>query len=196
VALLLFTLSLLACRQQTGRPSPVTGPTPRGYEAGNGGNVVVCRDGEGVIESVELLDYYEGRELSSKLHPALGPNSLTQIEKARYALQRLRRLDGARADGYQASAEKFFAEAAFVKNQILPDTKDYGYVPLPANCKIEQIAVQHTVVDGKRYHINQDLWNLLTADHQAGLILHEVIYHDALGQGHKPRSIPASSTRS
>ena len=32
-----------------------------GHEAGNGGDVVTCRDKQGNLHSIELLDFYEAR---------------------------------------------------------------------------------------------------------------------------------------
>jgi hypothetical protein len=42
-----------------------------GSSAGNGGNTIVCLDGNGQIQSVELLDFYEAR-VKRSVNPALG----------------------------------------------------------------------------------------------------------------------------
>jgi len=157
----------------------------QGNETGNGGAGVVCADFAGGIASVELLDFYEAAMLAD-LTPALG-QAEKPLEKVALALDRLSRLDAGRAALYRRVAGSFFENARFIDQVILPDTKDYGHVPLKKHCRIEQVAIQREpLLPGyKRYTVSRDLWSRLSADHQAGLILHEVVYGYAIKLGHK-----------
>lgn len=156
-----------------------------GNEVGNGGNAVVCRDRSNLIETVRLLDYYEAT-LLLELKIDVGSDE-TPLDKVRFVLKRLSRYDATRAKEYLDKAEHFFENTRFIDDVILPDTKDYGYVPLEKQCVIEQLAIQRKplVPEAKRYTISRDLWKRLSPDHQAGLILHEIVYGDAIAKGHK-----------
>lgn len=160
-------------------------PANVGNEAGNGGHGVVCRNGHRV-KSVELLDYYEARLLMPELTPDLQRGS-TEMEKALAVLERLERVDALRAARYRKAVENFFEDARFIDQALLGSTNDYGYVPLENDCRVEQIVVQRKTPfpEMKRYLVQQSLWNRLTVEHRAGLILHEVIYGHALELGHR-----------
>lgn len=151
-----------------------------GNEAGNGGSSVVCPN-----KPPELLDFYENLILGD-LTPDLGGYD-DPARGARVAFDRLKRLDPDRAAAYERTLETFFDNARFIDDLILPDTKDYGHVPLKKECRIEQLAVQREpMLPGyKRYLINRTLWTGLPKDHRAGLVIHEIVYGDAIGLGHK-----------
>src|SRR4051794_2737484 len=61
-------------------------------KVGNGGDAVVCLTPEGALQSVRLLDFYEG-EVFRGITAALTAATDDPTEKAVAALQRLARLD-------------------------------------------------------------------------------------------------------
>jgi hypothetical protein len=65
-----------------------------------------------------------------------------------------------------------------IQNVVLPDVPDSIPVALPKGCHMEQIAIQkwdsNLYVGEERYTINEGLWNLLDADNQAVLVIHEL----------------------
>jgi hypothetical protein len=155
-----------------------------GASGGNGGDVVVCRRA-GKIRSIELLDYFEAR-VQRKLSQDLGPNSLSVAEKVNRIIDRLAVLSPIRAESYRKAANAFMANANFVYGTSLVDIPDSGHLVFPAGCAVEQIAIQDPpeFPEDKLYLINGDLWNLLSKNNQAGLILHEIIYTEALKYNH------------
>lgn len=156
-----------------------------GFETGNGGGGVVCRTPSGSVESVELFDVYEGRTLRRQ-GVDLGAVSLSVDEKVEMAMKRLERLSPLRAALYRQEYGTFFSETLFLKGSQLVLIPDADPVAMPAGCAIEQLAVQRVPLfpEDKRYVIDQDLWDRLDSDGKAGLILHELIYREAIQYGH------------
>lgn len=68
----------------------------------------------------------------------------------------------------------------------MADIPDSGNIVIPKGCTIEQIANQSAPLyaDDPRYIIDQSLWSLLDNQNRAGLILHEIIYREAIELGH------------
>lgn len=161
-----------------------------GVEHGNGGDVVVCysdpiRMTDEYLDGITLLDFYEGQQLRA-LTPSLGAPNLDPVEKAKIAFERLRSFDAARADYYIQRANNFMANVRFVTATI-PDIPDQGDVLLPDDCKILQIA-KHAIPQfplDKEFIIRSELWNRSYFDNtqKAGLIIHEIIYADAVERG-------------
>lgn len=143
---------------------------------GNGGDLVVCRNSQNKITSVELLDYFEARELRG---------IVADIASTDQAIDRLKRLSPKRAERYRAAIADFNANALFKSGVELTDVPDSDHDLLPAGCKIEQLAIQRKpqFPEDKLYLINKDLWDLMSARDQAGLKLHEIIYRDTLDAG-------------
>lgn len=69
----------------------------------------------------------------------------------------------------------------------MPDIQDSLVRVFPRGCKIEQIAIQKEPAfpEDKRFTVSKDLWDLLDEDNKAGLVLHEIIYREALLYGHE-----------
>jgi hypothetical protein len=185
---IIILLLIGGCAKPKDDSKNLTLPVPinNGYEVGNGGTVVVCKNSKPQIVSVELLDFYIARLKWIQFHAAFGNYPPVKM-KVSFALSRLSRLDAARAASYQNQADRFDSQTRFTDLAILPDTNDYGDVALPAGCTIEQMIIQkNPIVDNEaRYLIYRPLWSLLDADNQAGAMLHEIIYRDAIAHGHK-----------
>lgn len=149
-----------------------------------GGNVVVCKDATTGKETIRLLDYYEG-EILYDLVPELGTGK-TESDMVTHVTDRLKSFDKKRAERYQKAADDFMANTRFVSNVTLPNINDHAYVPLEADCKIEQIAVQNIspFPQSKKFTIRKDFWTKLSMQDKAGLMLHEIVYEEALAIGH------------
>jgi hypothetical protein len=155
-----------------------------GDQVGNGGKAVVCRRNSGQIASSLLLDFYES-EVLYHLRPSFISGSY--LEKARAAISSLRNIDNHRHEFLQSLLTAFVANTRFVKSPLI-DTPDSDHiVAAPQGCSIEQAAIQikPSFPQDKRYTINEEIWNSLDEDHRAGLVLHEIIYFEAIARGHR-----------
>lgn len=162
-----------------------------GHDIGNGGDVVVCyKDDKVTKKSVELLDFYEARELRN-IPVLMGGPELSMDQKIGMALARLRVINPTRANRLRAYAKTAMNEVLFKRGKNLVDIPDSGHLFLDENCKIKQIAIQETprFPGDPRYLIDEDLWNLLDEDGKAGLVLHEVIWRELRLAGVK-NSVP------
>lgn len=155
-------------------------------KAGNGGDAVVCRDANKKIISTELLDYYEGRVLRDMTFD-LGAQTLSYQDKLELAMTRLERISPLRAALYRADIASFISNTKFLSGNTLVPIPDAEPISYPDGCAIEQLAVQKTpeFPGDKLFTIDQDLWDQLSSDSRAGLILHEIIYKEALTYGHE-----------
>lgn len=151
-----------------------------GVHYGNGGDVLVRR-APGSID-VKLLDFYENSLPPRSFVVDLGAPTLSVDDKVKLALARLERLDSGRADLYRQWYATFLAEACFLRDITLVDIPDSADVARPVGYEVEQIAVQiePRFPEDRRYTINFDLWRHLDNDAKAGLILHELIYREAI----------------
>lgn len=154
------------------------------YGPGNGGDVVTCRNARGELTSVELLDLYEARTRWG-LEKQLGPASLSLEEKVALLLQRLERRLPEDAQLFRGWFKTFFEEAQLLPGVQLVDVPDSNHIALPSGCAIEQIAIQREPEFSreKRYTLSLDLWNSLTTDGKAALVLHELIYRQGIRNG-------------
>lgn len=157
-----------------------------GDTGGNGGDIIICDEGNGKF-SHRLLDYYEAEfgKTSLKLDLIKGSDPL---EKAKAAIDRIRVVDPKHFESLSQAADKFLSQVEWIKEgPPLEAIPDLGEVQIPAHCKIAQIAIRrktfHPTV--KPFLIDERLWTLLTSDHRAGLILHEIIYGEMIALGHK-----------
>lgn len=149
------------------------------FRVGNGGDVVVCKD------SIRLLDFYEASFSTSPLDIQKGGR--TKEEMLSFVLNRLKGLAEKRADKYLQQVKTFFDESVILRNVEPVDIPDSLHVVVPKGCAIKQAIIQQPdpIWSRKRYNIYGDLWNQLDELTKAGLILHEVIYRDAIDRGHK-----------
>src|SRR3989344_1560813 len=91
-----------------------------GRDVGNGGDLVICRDGERRIGSAELLDFYEARVLPGTPMD-LGAADLSIQSKITLAIGRIRGLSADRYAEYQARVQEFYARAKFFTDVHLED---------------------------------------------------------------------------
>lgn len=149
---------------------------------GNGGLVAYCEaHSDKKIESIELPDFLEARFRWDLNLPSLKDKTpwKTQVENV---LVQLSKRSPLRAQIYGEWLETFTADAKFVEGFELPSTNDAIYLPFPINCKVKQAIVQidPEVPQDKRYYINVEIWKELSENQKAGLVMHELIYREAL----------------
>jgi len=166
-----------------------------GSEGTGGGKGVVCRSASGEIESVELLDLWEAREVYGR--PAVYSSSPLEeqlsaaIDRLKYAVQlgidvKLYNQDGEfnEPDYFAFRLKKvsqfFTGDSRFVRrlrNARLTPTEDSFELAQPEGlCKIEQIV---NFVDAAVFPmilIDQDLLDHMDATNRAALYLHEAFY--------------------
>lgn len=162
-----------------------TAPAHAANERGNGGGAVVCRDGSGIINRAELLDYYEARSIRG-LTLDLGGDELSLEQKVEHVLRRLERLDPERAGIYRADAAFFFANVGHPTDTVLIPLPDTDGTYFPRGCVYEQLAIHFPSLPHDStppYVVNGDLWAHLSDTDRAGLVLHEIIYNEASSLG-------------
>lgn len=151
---------------------------------GNGGDVVVCYDDETHTNqiSIELLDYYEARKLGEKIE--LG-NAGNYLDRINFALDRLNQIDPKVADEFRTLVANVISQIQFIRGQELNDVSDSDEDFRGKFCEILQIAVYRPLAryGRKKYLVDEDLWDQLSENDKAGLILHEVIYSHVLRFG-------------
>lgn len=146
----------------------------------NGGHAIVCKNPD-VPETIESLDHYDAVSTFETID--LGGDSLSPMEKVNYVFKQVTKLDPARGRLYQSWANTFFAEAKFVTGP-LPLIKDDGRKLYFEECHFLQAATQREAEPGKpRYEIAKDVWDRFDKNSQAALILHEIVYRDAIIRG-------------
>ena len=147
---------------------------------GNGGNIVQCTAAEGKT-TYEVLDSFESRSLRKK------PLILTQgnpKDLAIEAISGLKSISPERAKLYLKSIENFDSESELTDAK-LTSLEDSKYAGIPPHCQVEQAVIQQDFATpgSKRYFIQKALWQKLDSSQKAVLILHEIIYREALSIG-------------
>jgi hypothetical protein len=157
----------------------MTLPLWGGNEKGNGGYAVICKNPKAPFRAYEILDFTEGRLLRD-LEPDLGGPELSTFKKLEVALIRLETWAPSRVHRYREWASTFVEETKFLRGVDLGDIGDTDHIAIPEGCSLKAVINQRepSIPGDKRYFINQDLWEHLDADNQAGLILHEFIYRE------------------
>lgn len=169
-------------------------PSFGGGEKGNGGDAVVCRNTDKAILTAESLDRYEARELR-EIEPSF-PAGITDVNGYVTAItQRLQPYSPLRREEYQANAVAFEMEAKFSRGKTFEDIPDSEHMFYPVGCGVEQVIVQITPVfpEDKRYNVNLDIWERLSAMDQAILIAHEVMLREM--KQNPPREIQTRELR-
>jgi hypothetical protein len=157
-----------------------------GSTIGNGGNLIVCTDPSGKINTVQLLDYFELEQNGGKLN--INTELPTYEEMLLDIFNRWRNVAPIRMKQYTSWLQNFSSEAGFYSGVQIPPTEDTGVISIPKGCTIQPGAFQRPdsqLLPGvKRYIINKDLWDLMSDEQKAGLVLHELIYREGIIAGH------------
>ena len=153
-----------------------------GKEIGNGGKGLVCHRDTPEMK-VRVLDMIKAVDAwGFQLVPADGKD---EIEKAVNLAKRIGLHETQRAERYTYRIEHFLENSRMFDNYDLFNTDDSTEIGVPDGCEIKLIVNQKAPVfaEDRLYRINEKLWDKLSLDDRAALILHEVIYTDALSLG-------------
>ncbi len=144
-----------------------------GADSSGGGKVVVCRDQNQVIKSIQLLDLYEASALYGLSPKMLAANIDASLEVVKAKLREVYKDTSfmSPTDHWIDDAKKAFR--LLPKNSVLESVNDAAVIALPAGCQTEQLALYK---DDFLLLVNQDLWNVLDDLNKAALYVHEAIY--------------------
>lgn len=156
-----------------------------GGETGGGGKGVVCRNTNGSVQSIELLDLWEARVLYNRNVVSSSTPLAIQVRAALSSLANAVDFTpyGPGDTGVGAAlnnqADLFLKNSPKVlrlRGVTLTPTPDSYEAAYPNTCKIEQIVNYKGSADRPNILVNQDLWDKLTPTGQAALIVHESFY--------------------
>ena len=160
------------------------------YEKGNGGDVLVCRDGVNL-----LYDFYEAqvRHEIKILLPDTQPVPNVENESgledlpevlriAEIILDRVRSQDVELAVDLRERLKRFHSEVAFYSGVELADIEDFGIGYIPLNCDLKQLIIQRPpqFPEDRRYVIALDYWRTLSVHQKSIGVVHEILYNYAL----------------
>lgn len=156
-----------------------------GRTVGNGGNIVLCKISDKEY-SYELLDFYESRVMRH-IQPDFFELGKNIDQKMDIILKRLEKLSPERARLYRSYYASFLSEVQWIQEgglNTIPDS-DHIISP-PPGCLVRQTVNQSQPLlpYDKRYFVDQEVWDHLDDNQKTGLILHEIIYREALSIGH------------
>jgi hypothetical protein len=163
------------------------GVNPSGPEVGNGGDAMVCRNGDGSLKSVEFFDLVEAQLLRNFV-PDWGDPGEAFEKKVRASIARIGLYSPLRAAQYTDYFSTFNDEARFIDGVVLVNIPDYDPIFESWNgCHVEQLVIQLKPVypGDPRYVVNNDLWKMMDQTSRAAMLTHEIIYREAIEQGHQ-----------
>ncbi len=173
----------------------------QGKEVGNGGSALVCYDRKAfddqgkpiaaaqVVGTPELTDYWEQSEISVwKLD--MGVSGVGYRQKAANVLDRLKRVDPARSERLLLRLAQFDQVFSLLRKAEPPASHDRTLRVKPRgreNCYDQTIAfqVKNPGQYEKKILVDGPLFNRMSEDSKAGLILHELLYEEDIGVGAK-----------
>lgn len=153
-----------------------------GHEVGNGGDILRCKD------KITLFDFHESTTNGFKKFKASDRDYLGTLEQV---LDKFKKVDSKLANQYIKRSKSIYSEISFEDNVTLTDVKDSVHASLPKGCELKQIAIRlkapKKMADGteRNFIIDKGLWNKLTVEERAGLILHEIIYEHLVFLGER-----------
>jgi len=150
---------------------------------GNGGIGIECQNTLG-NKDIQLLDYFDGDIFRSHLWDEFFYQEDLDVS-FQVLIERLMVLDPTRARLIELEYKNFFSNTLFIDDVILSDTNDALNLAIPINCKTIQLAIQRAprFPNEKRYNINSIYFNRLDSINKFGLVLHEILYKEAIGYG-------------
>lgn len=151
----------------------LTGPLAlAGNRVGNGGDVVFCEK----ANSWEILDFHEAR-LNSVEITASGKSDPWVIMGER--LKTIKQLAPKLYAQYSRRLKTMKSDIEFRDNVELTDVEDSLHAAVKKGCRVQQAALRvgfPKYNKDKPFVISNDLWKKLSANEQAGLLMHELIY--------------------
>lgn len=146
---------------------------------GGGGRGVVCYSDvqQQTIQSVELLDFYEGRILEGYSIPELSGDY-----KAIYNTV-IKKSSSVQIERMLSNASTLISGFKFLPTGIrLNRIEDSSEIFIPLNCSIEQVV---NFQGPSRIFIVKDFWDRLSETSKAGLLMHELIWFVERSSGFK-----------
>ncbi len=150
---------------------------------GNGADAIQCVNNSNT--SFQLLDLYE-RDNLWNFTEDLTLRSYADRESILLSrIELLRVFDVCRANLYESWINTFWAESLVIDGVTLTDIQDAGVIFMPQQCQLVQLVVQRRplFIEDPRYIISGEVFDALTIEGQAAVILHEVIYREAIARG-------------
>lgn len=163
-------ISLLLCVLALTLPFSIFAQDRMGGTDGGGGRGVVCYAdaNQKVIESVEFLDFYEGRLLEGYNLPEQN-GEFREIYK-----ETIKKSASKSILTYMEYGEKILKGFKFLSAGVrLNPVDDSSEIFIPANCKIEQLVNFQGL---SRIFVVKDFWERLSETSKAGLLMHELIW--------------------
>lgn len=155
---------------------------PQGYERGNGGFLMSCVEQSVLGAGVFSVDHIEGTYLHGL--PAAAPMKLLrdETEIVRYVLGKLQAVNPTRARLYSQWLQELLSSREFVKDFVFLPLPDSSTTMIPEFCKQEQAAIFITspVNNKLRFLFSQKLWEQASPLDRAYLLMHELIFREAL----------------
>lgn len=148
-----------------------------GSRAGNGGDGVYCPTSPGQ-PLLQLLDFYELTFYDNETVD-LGDVNEDPIVTVTKIIDSFKKISPIRADNYRERLQNFLSRIQWSQTP-LQDISDSNHIVLPTGCEIRQLVIQSKVNGIPTYKVDQNLWHLLNGTQKAGLLLHEIIYEEAL----------------
>lgn len=154
-----------------------------GHVVGNGGYVVKCVKNN--IETYESYDLVEGILLGD-IKPEFSPIE-GYINKAKDILSRIKEVNPTRYSLYMSWLKDFVKESKVTSDVDLIDIPDISIGVRPKDCSLVQAIVQSNIPDNgnSRYLINGDIWSKLDDNHKSALVIHELVYREAINELNK-----------
>lgn len=152
-----------------------------GDRAGNGGDVIVCKD------KVEMLDSYEARLRGHRIDI----KGATLESKVEFLLKRVEEIDPANAIlistnaktllydilDFEKTGKKLQRSTLFTDDNLV-DIKDSFETTIPRNCTIEQLIIYKSrpLFKDRYFTISVFHWKKLSTDEKAMAVMHEALY--------------------
>ncbi|NUN06422.1 MAG: hypothetical protein HUU57_11745 [Bdellovibrio sp.] len=155
---------------------------PSGYERGNGGQFISCNKESSLGAGIYSLDRAEGKFLF-EMQPAAALNSFAgEFEIVSYILNQLAQVNPTRASLYRMWLQELIVNQEFTKDIYFQPLPDGNKVAVPRDCEVKQAAIFITEPSREklRFIFDKDLWDQASPLDRAYLVLHELIYREAL----------------
>lgn len=160
-----------------------------GDELQNGGDIIACPGLE--VPTYRSLDIYEGK-MVYKLEPLLIQQDDYRVIVSKL-IDRIEKFDINRANLYRSFLRNFEKEVQMIPGSEFGNIKDEGFIALPQGCELRQAAGQFrtSTPDGIKYIFNSSIWDYMNPATRAALVMHEIVYREAL----LPKKGPLTSAK-
>lgn len=163
------------------------------FVIGNGADGIQCDSGYQLLggQNFGFLDFFEMQKRGLEIRSFEESNPFSIAKKI---IEKLKSVDRVRYEIYSNYLDEFDSETLYLTNAHLPEIPDNGPLELPgSDCKLVQLVQQLPEKlllsqkgrsSGKgRYNIDESHWKKLNPLHQAGVIIHEIVYREVLEYG-------------